>query len=105
MARYKWKTYASKKLNARYNNLEEPHKLNDHACDSLRYFMMSRPNLDAMFGSAMQEAAYTEAIDGAKAVRSGDFTVRSILAYEAEQRAQSREYVPNAEEDMMGGLW
>ena len=105
MARYKWKTYTSKKLNARYNNMEEPHKLNDHAADSLRYFMMSRPNLEDMFGIAMEESTYKAAIEGTGAARSGDFTVRNILAWEAEQRAQSREYVDNAGDDMMGGIW
>lgn len=47
MRRYRWKTYASKKV-ANANNLqEEPHKKDDHACDAARYFFMSRPDLRA----------------------------------------------------------
>ena len=47
MRRYRWKTYANKRV-ANANNLqEEPHKKNDHACDSARYFFMSRPDLIA----------------------------------------------------------
>lgn len=45
VSRYKWKTYSSKKLNSQYNAFEQPHKKDDHACDSLRYFIMSRPDL------------------------------------------------------------
>jgi phage terminase large subunit-like protein len=107
MGRYKWKTYTSKKLNARYNNMEEPHKLNDHAADSLRYFVMARPNLEDTFSYAMEDGIQDHklAVDGAGAVRSGDFTVRNILRWEEEQRSQNREYVSNAGDDMMGGLW
>lgn len=47
MRRYRWGTYASKKI-ANQNNLkDEPHKKDDHACDSARYFFMSRPDLIA----------------------------------------------------------
>lgn len=45
LARYRWKTYASKKLEYEHNVFEEPHKKDDHAPDSLRYFIMSRPEL------------------------------------------------------------
>lgn len=45
LRRYRWATYASKKI-ANANNLkDEPHKKDDHACDSARYFFMSRPDL------------------------------------------------------------
>lgn len=47
LKRYRWKTYTQKKLNYENNNFEEPHKKDDHACDSLRYFIMSRPDLIA----------------------------------------------------------
>ena len=30
-----------------HNNYEEPHKKDDHACDSLRYMIMTRPDLNA----------------------------------------------------------
>jgi len=45
MQRYRWKTYANKKLQNSNNAQEAPHKKDDHACDSLRYFIMSRPDL------------------------------------------------------------
>lgn len=49
MGRYRWRTYASKRI-ANANNLqEEPQKKDDHACDSLRYFVMSRPDLSVGF--------------------------------------------------------
>lgn len=48
-SRYRWKTYASRSLINKNNALEEPHKKDDHTCDSLRYFIMSRPDLAAEY--------------------------------------------------------
>lgn len=45
LKRYRWKTYTQKKLNYENNAYEKPHAKDDHACDALRYFIMSRPNL------------------------------------------------------------
>jgi hypothetical protein len=50
MLRYRWKTYANKRLDRTNNAQEGPNKKDDHACDSLRYFIMSRPDLGAGFG-------------------------------------------------------
>lgn len=105
MGRYKWKTYTSKKLNARYNLWEEPHKLNDHACDSLRYFMMSRPNLDMMFADENRRLDPTEIYDDS--VRAaGDWTVRALRQDEIrDMMAQNGEYADKTGTDMMGGIW
>lgn len=103
MARYKWATFTSKKLNARYNNREEPHKKDDHACDSLRYFFMSRPNLGDMFLNEQQSFVPRSEYhaDAIRHTGSGDFTVRSILASEARER-ENRKYIDG---DDMGGEW
>jgi len=45
LTRYRWKTYANKKSQGQNNPYEQPHKKDDHAADSLRYFVMSRPDL------------------------------------------------------------
>lgn len=47
LRRYRWKTYTNKKLQHDNNNYEEPHKKDDHSCDSLRYMIMTRPDLIA----------------------------------------------------------
>jgi phage terminase large subunit-like protein len=47
--RYKWKTYSSKKLQSQNNAFDQPHKKDDHAMDSLRYAIMSRPELTSEF--------------------------------------------------------
>lgn len=44
-SRYRWKTFANKRLNEQSNVQEAPVKKDDHALDSLRYFIMSRPDL------------------------------------------------------------
>lgn len=48
MRHYRWKTYLSPKMRDRNNALDEPLKKNDHACDALRYFLMSRPDIAAL---------------------------------------------------------
>jgi phage terminase large subunit-like protein len=106
MGRYKWKTYTSKKLNARYNNWEEPHKLNDHACDSLRYFLMSRPALGEEFAEANKRVNPTEFWDDSVAAHNGEWTVRSIRGAEYQQYlSTSNEYTDQSGLDMMGGIW
>lgn len=106
MGRYKWKTYTSKKLNARYNNWEEPHKLNDHACDSLRYFMMSRPDLDLVFMQENDTKPRDLVFDDVSRVYSGEWTVRQIRQEEFDIiQARNSEYVPNNGDDYMGSLW
>lgn len=47
MKRYRWKTYTNKKLAYENNSYEEPHKKDDHAVDTLRYILMSQPDLFA----------------------------------------------------------
>jgi hypothetical protein len=58
MKKYRWKTYTNKKLNYENNAFEEPQKKDDHACDSLRYFIMTRPDLRAedAFSDQVNEA-------------------------------------------------
>ena len=43
--RYRWEKYTSGKTAARNNAKEKPLKKDDHACDALRYGIMSRPAL------------------------------------------------------------
>jgi hypothetical protein len=105
MGRYKWKTYTSKKLNARYNNWEEPHKLNDHACDSLRYFMMSRPSLDDMFSEANFRAPMDELYGDAIRTQAGDFTVRQLRADEIREHGPVGSDYSSVVDDMMGGIY
>lgn len=47
LKKYRWKTYANKKLQYENNPYDEPHKKDDHACDALRYAIMSQPDLSA----------------------------------------------------------
>jgi phage terminase large subunit-like protein len=55
LTRYRWKTYANKKSQTQNNPYEIPHKKNDHAADSLRYFVMSRPDLRGEYLAKRQE--------------------------------------------------
>lgn len=43
--KYRWKTYANKKLQYENNAYDLPHKKDDHAMDSLRYMIMTQPDL------------------------------------------------------------
>jgi hypothetical protein len=44
--RYRWQSYANKKTEIKNNPKEAPMKKNDHACDALRYGVVSRPSID-----------------------------------------------------------
>ncbi len=46
MQRLRWSTWSSKKVLREKNKKEEPQKKDDHACDSLRYLVASRPEMD-----------------------------------------------------------
>jgi phage terminase large subunit-like protein len=50
LKRYRWMTYTNKKLAFERNAYEEPNKKDDHACDALRYAIMTRPDLTANAG-------------------------------------------------------
>lgn len=47
MKKYRWKTFANKKLQYENNPYDQPHKKDDHACDALRYMIMTQPDLMA----------------------------------------------------------
>lgn len=44
--RYRWGRWATKRAEFEKNKKEEPHKKADHACDSLRYLVASRPQVE-----------------------------------------------------------
>lgn len=46
LQRYRWATWATKRMDAQKNKKEEPHKKDDHACDALRYIVSSRPEIE-----------------------------------------------------------
>lgn len=52
MKRLRWATFASKKIAYDKNKKEEQHKKDDHAPDSLRYLISSRPEYDGGINSA-----------------------------------------------------
>lgn len=45
-SRYRWASWATKKMGYDRNKKEEPHKKNDHSCDAVKYGVASRPMFD-----------------------------------------------------------
>lgn len=75
LKRYRWKTYADKKKQYENNPYDEPHKKDDHACDALRYAIMTRPDLHAN-NNNVEEGSVRDAMTEldmklARAVESG----------------------------------
>jgi phage terminase large subunit-like protein len=66
LKRYRWKTYANKKLAYENNAYDEPHKKDDHAADSLRYALMTQPDLFAE-SEAERNASLKGRVDDAMA--------------------------------------
>jgi phage terminase large subunit-like protein len=50
LKRYRWRTFVNRKSNDNNNPPEQPVKKDDHACDSCRYFFMSRVDLRQIRG-------------------------------------------------------
>lgn len=55
LKKYRWKTYQNKKLQYENNPYDEPHKKDDHACDALRYAIMTRPDLSSTDNTPSEE--------------------------------------------------
>lgn len=77
LTRYRWKTYANKKLQNQNNAQEQAHKKNDHAADSLRYFIMSRPDLAAGHFEQV-ELAKAGPVEGFATALVGDPTPKDL---------------------------
>ena len=59
---YRWKTYSDKKKQYENNPYDEPHPKDDHACDALRYAIMTQPDL-AADNAGSQEETIREAMN------------------------------------------
>ncbi len=65
--RYRWGKWAARKSRSEKNLKEEPHKKDDHACDMLRYAIMSRPQRDDG-GQVPDQDAILQTIEASRAV-------------------------------------
>lgn len=55
MQKYRWKTWSNKKSERDNNPYDVPHKKDDHACDSARYFFSHMPDLTPIRQDAAKE--------------------------------------------------
>jgi hypothetical protein len=111
MKRYRWKTYANKKLRYENNPYDEPHKKDDHACDALRYIIMTRPDLVANSGELDQSRVdgIMEGIDKKIIKNSGTLFAdpRGLLEPEHPWSPEMSLPAPNDEwqyDEHMGGI-
>lgn len=65
---YRWATYASSKMNASKQAKEAPNKVNDHACDALRYLIVSRPLNDTGHDPTPDYSAVARALGATPAI-------------------------------------
>lgn len=78
LKRYRWKTYSNKKLAYENNAFDEPHKKDDHACDALRYGIMTQPDLFAE-GASSQQTGLRNRVDEALAGLTTSDGMLSVL--------------------------
>jgi phage terminase large subunit-like protein len=104
ISRYRWATYANKQLNFTNNAHEKPHKKDDHACDSLRYFIMMRPDLTAEVQSPgavpSNEFGASKAFDPYT-----DMVVPKVLTTVPKSMSSDYDYTSGWETDEMGANW
>jgi hypothetical protein len=113
MKGYRWKTYTDKKKQYENNPYDEPHKKDDHACDEIRYMVMTQPDLAANNNEPNEEAA-REAMHklGKKLEKSGGWDIADPfdrLNHIGEEGAWSPEHPLPKEnnwstDEHMGGL-
>ena len=113
MKGYRWKTYTDKKKQYENNPYDEPHKKDDHACDALRYGLMSQPDLAAN-NNEPNEERIREAMGefGDKLSRSGGWDIAdpfNRMAAVGEEGAWSPEHPLPKDNDWhidehMGGM-
>lgn len=107
LTRYRWKTYTSKKLASSNNLYDEPHKKDDHASDSLRYFIMSRPELgsDYLARDSTKDAANYNDFDvsipvGLDRYAEVDGSSKDLYTDVSTVKGTNWEY-----DEVMGGVW
>jgi phage terminase large subunit-like protein len=99
LRRYRWKTYASKKQQSQNNAFDQPHKKDDHAADSLRYAIMSRPELTSEYHARLGSK---DSVESAMPEGLG----LSMAAYEDEVADPfGRSDRPNKEYASLGTQW
>lgn len=74
---YRWASYASRKINETKKVQDQPNKVRDDACDTLRYLVMSRPD-DEFEGWAGE--VYAPYLQGAKTAprESGEYSYSEL---------------------------
>jgi phage terminase large subunit-like protein len=109
LTRYRWKTYASKKLASTNNLYDEPHKKDDHASDSLRYFIMSRPELGGEYAARLTDQQVLEQLDDEHGFHVG--SQRPMVANPRGTAAVNTEYATVSKgteweyDEHLGGVW
>lgn len=99
MQRYRFKTFASRKMRNDNNNREVAHKKDDHACDSLRYFVMSRPDLRPFSSPA---TSLGNPLNAPVGINPYD----AVLAEVNYKSPQATEWnVETMTDEVMGGVW
>jgi hypothetical protein len=104
LGRYRWRTPISSRTRDRTNPYEEPVKKDDHAVDDARYFIMSRPDLEALGPEADPRAPAVAWPDVPVAKMPWE---RVVPAFETE-RTLDRDTVPASEweiSESVGGIW
>jgi len=68
---YRWATYGTRKANDTKKVQDSPHKVRDDACDTLRYLIMSRPDLEFEGWAGEVRAPFIHAATTAPETESG----------------------------------
>lgn len=100
MQRYRWATWANKRVANLNNRKEVAHKKDDHACDALRYFMMSRPDLRR---PKEESALLSRNPLGAPSYAPTYAPVAEPFPHESQGHTEWN--IDTAADEIMGGIW
>lgn len=97
MQRYRWSTWANRRTANINNKKEVAHKKNDHACDSLRYMLMSRPDLTGERADPKKRTNFMGAPVAVSIDRKAEPWVTDTVNTEWN--------VETSQDEMLGGIW
>lgn len=102
MQRYRWATWQNKRAQHQNNAKEQAHKKDDHAVDSLRYFIMSRPDLRGMRMENLKQPNPLRAPEPSYLM--GENVEVARVDYRSAPVATEWN-VETATDEVMGGIW
>ena len=103
IGRYRWREFQHRETKNRNNAYELPRKKDDHAVDSLRYFLMSRPELTTIY-EPVDRSGYQD-FEGYDNLDGSDFGAKPHFEVLTPKNLLYAKWKTYQSEDALGSQW